>query len=66
MAEKTVTLQITIKCHEKVSETSIERELNGVLNKRRHTPSSLYMYIDGHQCEVGFLQWTDAHVTRSK
>jgi len=64
MAEKTITMQLTIRCHDKVSETAIERVLNRAINRARVTPSSIYIDVDGHQCETGYVQWVEAHVKR--
>jgi hypothetical protein len=65
MAEKTITLQLTLKCHERVSETAIERVLNAAIDKvRNKNGESLYVNINGWDVEVGKLNWVEAHVTR--
>jgi hypothetical protein len=64
LAEKTVTLQLVVKCHANVSETEIERVLNRGINSVRSRHGSIYVDVDGHQCETGYVQWVEAHVQR--
>jgi hypothetical protein len=64
MAEKTITLQLVVKCHEKVSEKALERVLNRGINSVRSRTGSIYIDVEGHQCETGFIQWVEAHVQR--
>jgi hypothetical protein len=63
MAEKTIVMQLTLKCDEKVSETEIERILNRGINSVCNRPGRS-IDVGGQRVEVGFVQWIEARVQR--